>query len=96
MSGAGRRLGLGDGGGMTGPGRRGREAGRPGGREAGRPGARKAPGRATGGLRKVVAVQRVRVSDLDYRMISPPVLSRAAVNRAVASAQLTTLHQALT
>ena len=88
MSGAGRRLGLGDGGRMTGPGRRGREAGRQG--------ARKAPGRATGGLRKVVAVQRVRVSDLDYRMISPPVLSRAAVNRAVASAQLTTLHQALT
>jgi len=37
MSGAGRRLGLGDEGRMTGPGRRGREAGRPGGRARERP-----------------------------------------------------------
>ena len=31
-----------------------------------------------------------------FRMISPPVFSRAALNRAVASAQFTMFHQALT
>ena len=32
----------------------------------------------------------------DYRMINPPVLARAALNRAVASAQFTMFHHALT